>query len=294
MERKKTIQELTIADEFMFGAVMEKPENCKGLLELILGIEIEHIEVSKEKTMIYNPKYKGIRLDIYANDEQNSRYNVEMQAVRKPALLKRSRYYLSEIDMELLLAGEPYAMLPNTYVIFICDFDPYGQKKYCYTREQICKEVPGLSMEDGTHVIFLSTEGENVEEVPEQLVKFLKYVKSPLEESEQFFDDTYVLQLQNTIRQIKDSREMGARYMTFEQLLREEREESREEGREEGITIGIPMGKGQVIVDFLREKGNITEELKNRIMKETDSEVLKKWIKLALTTDSIQQFENNM
>ena len=38
--RKKTLQELTIIDNFMFGAVMMIPENCKRFLELALGIEI--------------------------------------------------------------------------------------------------------------------------------------------------------------------------------------------------------------------------------------------------------------
>ena len=28
--RNKTIPELTILDDFMFGAVMMEPENCKG------------------------------------------------------------------------------------------------------------------------------------------------------------------------------------------------------------------------------------------------------------------------
>lgn len=36
---------------------------------------------------------------------------------RKPALGKRSRYYQSQMDMEMLLTGEDYTELPNTYVI---------------------------------------------------------------------------------------------------------------------------------------------------------------------------------
>ena len=37
-----------------------------------------------------------------------TRYNVEMQVERKPALGKRSRYYQSQMDMEMLLTGEDY------------------------------------------------------------------------------------------------------------------------------------------------------------------------------------------
>ena len=41
MKRLKTIDELTISDDFMFGAVMKDPKLCKPLLEYILGIKIK-------------------------------------------------------------------------------------------------------------------------------------------------------------------------------------------------------------------------------------------------------------
>lgn len=41
----KTLQELTITDDFMFGAVMEDPENCRILLERILRTPIDHVEI---------------------------------------------------------------------------------------------------------------------------------------------------------------------------------------------------------------------------------------------------------
>ena len=130
MKRKKQLKELTIKDNFMFGAVMMDEENCKGLLERVLEIEIDHVEISREKSIVYHPEYKGVRLDVYAKDEKQTRYNVEMQVQKKPALEKRSRYYQSQMDMEMLLTGEDYVELPNTYVIFICDFDPIGNDKY--------------------------------------------------------------------------------------------------------------------------------------------------------------------
>ena len=41
----RKLRELTIKDDFMFGAVMSDPENCRELLEMILGISIDRIEV---------------------------------------------------------------------------------------------------------------------------------------------------------------------------------------------------------------------------------------------------------
>lgn len=101
---KKTLQELTIMDNFMFGAVMLDTENCRLLLERILDIPIERVEVAIEKSLVYHPEFHGVRLDVYAKDENNTHYNVEMQVSEKP-ILHRSRYYHSQIDMDLLRTG---------------------------------------------------------------------------------------------------------------------------------------------------------------------------------------------
>ena len=126
----KTLQELTIADNFMFGAVMTIPENCRKMLELSLDISVGSVEINTEKSFLYHPEYKGVRLDVYAKDENNTHYDVEMQVAKKEALEKRTRYYHSQMDMELLVKGKDYSELPKSCVIFICDFDPFEEKKY--------------------------------------------------------------------------------------------------------------------------------------------------------------------
>ena len=49
---QKTLDQLTIKDNFMFGAVMSDNENCRELLEMVLGISIARVEVSKVKSQI--------------------------------------------------------------------------------------------------------------------------------------------------------------------------------------------------------------------------------------------------
>ena len=169
MEKRKTLQELTLKDNFLFAAVMMEQENCKRLLELALGIEIEHVEVNAEKSIVYHPEYKGIRLDVFASDEKNTRFNVEMQ-VAKQSLEKRTRYYHSQMDMEMLLTGVPYEELPSCYVLFICDFDPFMLKKYRYTVKHVFVEDEKFTYQDGNHTVFLSTKGENDSEVPRSLL----------------------------------------------------------------------------------------------------------------------------
>lgn len=99
MAQRKKLQELTIKDNFMFGAVMLDEENCRRFLELVLGFPIEKVIVSREKSIVYHPEYKSVRLDIMARDENHTRYNVEMQMVKKRRPGRRSRYYHSQIDI---------------------------------------------------------------------------------------------------------------------------------------------------------------------------------------------------
>lgn len=281
-KNRKTLQELTIKDNFMFGAVMLEEENCRQLLELVLGFPIEKVEVDREKSMVYNPDYKGIRLDILAKDEARTRYNVEMQAVKYKALGKRSRYYQSQMDMELLLSGEEYASLPNTYVIFICDFDPFGEKKYRYTFETRCLESETVKIHDGRTGIFLSTCGQNEHEVPAGLVKFLQYVKADLEESSRDYEDDFVRGLQQTVQKVKKNREMGVRYMAWHEMLKEERNDGRIEGRIESV------------LELLEDLGEIPKELREKIEEQEDIDIIKAWHKLAAKSESIEQFIEQM
>ncbi|WP_373218028.1 Rpn family recombination-promoting nuclease/putative transposase [Ruminococcus sp. 5_1_39BFAA] len=284
MAKRKKLKDLTIKDNFMFGAVMADEKLCKEFLELVLGFPIEKVTVNKEKSIVYHPEYKGIRLDITAADENHTHYNVEMQAQRKRKLGKRSRYYHSQIDMELLLAGMDYAELPDSYVIFICDFDPFGKKKYQYTFDAACKEDKEVLLEDGSHTIFLSTRGENEKDVPAGLVKFLRYVRAGLNESMADFEDDFVRRLQSAVGKIKKSREMEERYMVFEELLKEEREEGKAEGRAEG--------KAEDILELLADLGEIPKQLRKKILEERDLQVLKSYLKKAACAKSVEEFES--
>jgi len=204
---------------------------------------------------------------------------------RKDALGKRSRYYQSQMDMELLLSGEDYSELPDTYVIFICDFDPFEEGKYRYTFKMTCKESVQTNLEDGRTIVFLNTHGKNESEVPKELVTFLKYVKADLAGSEEAFDDSYVEQLQNFIRKIKGSREMEERFMIFEEMLKEEREEGREEGR---------SVLKETLLLCLQSFGDVPDEVLEQIQTQQDMEVLKNWMQTAFQSKTLEEFVQKM
>ena len=307
-KRRKTLQELTFKDNFMFAAVMLEEENAKGVVERALGIHIDHVEISYEKSIVYNPEYKGIRLDVYLKDDKNRHFNVEMQ-VANTEIFKRSRYYHSQIDMELLSTGIDYEKLPESYVIFICDFDPIGLGKYKYTRRQIIEEDLGYNYDDGSHTVFLSTVGTNEKEVSQDLVKFLKYVGAELEESNEDYSDEFVKQLQKSVEKIKLDREMGRRYMLFEELMKEEYNAGKAEGLELGKAEGLELGKAEglelgkaedlaeakrSIIEILCEIAPVSENLKDRIPSiKAFGDVMQLTVKAA-KTDSLEAFEEEL
>ncbi len=276
---KSKLDALTLKDNFMFGAVMCEPENCRPFLEMALGISIGKLDVSIEKSLVYHPEYKGVRLDVEASDENHTRFNVEMQVVPKPALERRARYYHSQIDMELLVRGGGYGNLPDACVIFICDFDPFDCGKYRYTFRNVCLEEQDFILRDGLTTMFLSTCGENPDEVPAELVSFLKFVGLSLQESTKESEDGYVRQLQAAVRRVKASREWEARFVIFEEMLQEQREAGRAEGKVEDIIIlleGLP--------------GEVPEDLREYLFSEKDSGVLHGYLKLAASASSVEEF----
>ena len=137
--------------------------------------------------------------------------------------------------MDALLKGFDYTELPDTYVIFICDYDPVGDELYRYTIMNRCEEN-GKHISDGNHTIWLSTKGKNASDEPKELVDFLKYVENP-EESEDT-EDNFIKSLKEQIAAIKRNRDWEARFMLFEEMMQDEREAGRAEGRKEGRLEG--------------------------------------------------------
>ena len=115
--------------------------------------------------------------------------------------------------------------------------------------------------------------------MPPELVRFLKFVTADLKESEGDFQDRLVSQLQKTIRDIKTDREMGERYMTLEELLKDEKQEGRLEATRENI------------LELLEELGPVPDQLRDRLEELEELGDLRALLKLAAKADSLDVFE---
>lgn len=109
MRPKKKFMELEFSDAFLFAAIMEDAETCRQMLERILEFPIKSVHVHTESMILINPEYRGIRMDVHADDLAGTAYDVEMQTTNKGNLPKRSRCYQGQIDVASLKPGEDFS-----------------------------------------------------------------------------------------------------------------------------------------------------------------------------------------
>ena len=241
MTQRKAFIDLDLSNAFLFAAALEEEETCQMVLELILGTHIGPVKVRAERSILVSSDFRSVRLDIYANDEVDVAYNVEMQNQDKKNLAKRSRYHQAAMDVSSLKPGEEFNDLRPSYIVFICTFDPFGDALYRYTFEERCLEND-ISLGDGTKKIFLSTEGKNDDDVPLELIHFLRYVDNSNDTYVAQTDDVIISRLHNKVVALKKSRELEERYMQFEELLKDSEKAGMEKGIEQGIEKGIEQG----------------------------------------------------
>lgn len=283
-KESKTLQELNLTDDFLFDVATEELENCKAIIELTTGLRLKSLKWKSGQKVIHNlPGKRGVRLDFIAESEDGRIFDVEMQNRNEGNIPKRTRFYQALIDAPILKSGERgFDKMNPLYIIIICNYDPYGKKKYCYTFDNQCKEVPGLRLGDEVTKLLLSTKGENKEEVSKELVDFLHYVTESNENGLPDECDERLKCLHESIREIKASADMEVEYMKME-----ERERII---RDEGKQIGIINGKIESVLELLEDKGEVPEKVKAEIFAETDPEVLKKWLRLAAKSETIEEF----
>ena len=232
MYQYKEWQDLDISNDFIFAKVMRDESICRQLLERLLSIKIEKLSfIEEQKTINITNDGKSVRLDVYVEDSDQV-FNIEMQTTKNKNLAKRSRYYQSMIDLNTIEKGQSYHMLKESYVIFICTFDPFGEGRSRYTFHNICDENKEQLLNDGTHKIFLNaTAYEKETDVDSK--SFLQYVNG------EKVDNSFVEQIKSKVDFVKSNKEWGMEYMTLHVREQEMRYEGRLEGREETIRAMI-------------------------------------------------------
>ena len=230
MGRIKEWEELTICDNFLFQKVMQNQRLCKRLIEKLLHIKIKSITYpDAEKTVAASPISKNVRLDLYVETDKGTVLDIEMQTTdgAGPWLPKRTRYYQSMIDVNVLAKGADYTELKASFVIFICTFDPFEKNRRIYTFRNRCVEQDGLELGDETTKIFLNAKG-TVGIVDDDIEKFLAYIDGHTAEGD------FTREVAREVERVKEHKETRVEYMTLMMELKQQRKEGYAEGEAHG------------------------------------------------------------
>ena len=240
-------ENLTIQSDFIFKKVMSRKRICKHLLEELLQIEIADIKyLEAEKTL--EPEYtsRGIRLDIIVADDKNTHYNLEMQVKNNKnpdtdtyVLPKRSRYYQALLDIDLLQKGQPYELLPPTFIIIICVFDFFELGSYVFTFKKRCLEDLELELPDEATTMILNTKGTHGN-ISEDIKSFYDYVNNHIVTTD------FTKQIDDEISYLKLDTKVRREFMLLEARLLDERREGKAEGRVEGKAEGKAEEKNAI------------------------------------------------
>ena len=142
-ERKK-LEELNLLDDFLFNAMMTYPEMgekfTRKILKLLFNKEFRNLKVIAQKSYGgLNTDLRGARLDVYVESDDSAEidasedvsiYDLEPDKNDRTkyvaAFPQRIRFYHAIIDSRSLKSGEDFGKLKRVYVIFICNYDPFG------------------------------------------------------------------------------------------------------------------------------------------------------------------------
>lgn len=226
LTREEYRQRVKFTDDFFFSRVMQNLDLCKRMVEALLGIKVKSVRVHQTQRQLKREKHThGIRLDVCLEDDDRV-IVVEMQTANKKGFFWRIRLYQGLLDTAMLPAGASYKSLKNTYIIFLCTFDPVGLGLPIYTVRQCYEEDLYKKYDDGTcKILYNAAAWASYEDAEIQAI--LKYMDTGQAQSGLTED------IETGIETERDTQRLRSEYMTYDMKLCEVRDETWEEASHE-------------------------------------------------------------
>ena len=290
-------------------------EKCRllGLYNAVSGRSYEDPE-KLDIVMLESAVYLGMKNDVAFIIDTKLYLFEHQSAVNKNMPLRFLQYVSAEYEKLIVskdLHRRTLVKIPNPHFIVF-----YNGMEKCAERQELrlstAYEVEEKDPELELRVRVLNiNEGfnEELKEACRTLKEYMLYVeKVRVYAKDLSIDDAVDRAVDECIRQgilreflLRNKAEVK-RMSIFEyneedvrQVLREEAlEEGYEEGYKTGKTDGKIEGKIEDILYFLRDIGIVPGELVKRIKAENDENTLRRWLKLAGSAESIEEFRRNL
>ena len=230
-------EELSITNRFMFNKVMSDTKLCSRVLQSLTGKDVSEVKsLVAEKYLQITEDGRGVRYDVFVEDSEDVLYDAEMQNYDNAGELPlRTRYYQSMLDLSMMDAGYRFSQLKESYVIFICTFDPFGRGERCYDFSNRSGKKGEFPLGDKRTILIYNVMGKS-DELNEDANEFLDYVKDGT------VGGTLSDSLDKAVKDARHNKEWRSEYMMHMANYWDNIDEGKEIGKEIGIEIGKEMG----------------------------------------------------
>lgn len=232
-------------------------------------------------------------LDLVVELNDSKKINIELQVKVFENWEKKQLFYLSKLYAEDLMVGENYDNLRKTIGISILDFNLNERDEYHSVyrlRDKAGNELTNLLE---IHILELNKKLAGQGEID----PWIQFFNAETEEDLKMIK-TNNPGIQEAIRELKRMSMSNPIRLRYEAYLKRTRDEQarelyvRNRAQAEGREKGLAEGRTESILELLEMKGPVTEELQNRIRSQKNLEQLEQWFRIAVKSDSVEEFQN--
>lgn len=298
MERLKPL------NDFIFKRIFGEEESKEALvsfLNAVLGLKdrekLVTLKIIDNKELIGEMlEDKTARLDVRAETKDGTQLEIEVQLTNQKNMDKRTLFYWGRLFQEKISKGQDYKELSKVITINILDFEFLDIDRF-HSIFNLREDVESSYMlTDILEIQFIELpkfrrmQEKNIKE--NALHRWLTFLEQELPDEvlkELMEMDAAIRKAEEKLEYLSSDPKMRALYRAREESLYERNSMingAKEEGKIEG--------KIEDILELLSEFGEIPRDLRKIISKQTDIEKLKKWMKLAAKSESIEDFKNKI
>ena len=294
-EKRKLAQEFNLTSDLFASKVFEDVDACQELCRILMQDQSVILQNVRTQYVIRNLETHSIELDILAERDIGDMIGIELQMYEETAPFKRTRYYLSGIDMSILEKGRDYDALPAVTMVYLTKEDIVGEGRGYYLIERRISSQRNATCADdklkvtnkisnGVSEQYYNLEHPTGDEKVDELLAYFK-------DSDPYYRTVTFPRIVERVRHFKIQKK-GVDIMC--EIADRIREEGRQEGREEGKSVGRLESRIEDILELLEDLGQVPQKIVDLIRAEDNLGVLSRWLKSAARAGSIAEFEANM
>ena len=298
-EKRELVQEFNLTSDLFASKVFEDVDACQELCRILLRDQLVVLQSVRTQYVIRNLETHSMELDILAERDSGDMVGIEIQMYEEAAPFKRTRYYLSGIDMSILEKGKNYDELPAVTMVYLTKEDIVGDGRGYYLIERRAdspkntddndnKPQNTINISNGIKEQYYNLEYPTGDEKVDELIRYFK-------DSDPYYKTETFPRIVERVKHFKiHKRGVNTMCEIADRIREEGREEGRKEGRKEGKSIGRLESRIEDILELLEELGQVPQRIVELIRAEDDLGVLSRWHKYAAKARSIAEFEANM